>query len=106
MPARAESFGRHAARSILVLRDIQPDEPRREFQRREMVGRQRRNHGHPGQDGFQRQDGLDSLAGEEDAPSYAEAHAIAEETPERAALIELRAPSRGGSDRARCGERR
>ena len=78
------------ARPVSVLRDIQSGEPRREFQRREMVGRQGRDHRHLGQDGFQRQHGLDSLAGEENVADAAEADAIAEEMPERPARIRQR----------------
>ena len=58
-----------------------------------MVGRRGRDHRHLGQDGFQRQDGLDPLAGEQHPGlrrggfGGAKADAIAEEMSERPARI-------------------
>jgi hypothetical protein len=62
---RMQALGGHPSGGIAVAGDIEPREHRRELQRREMIGRQRGDHGHAGQHAFERQHGLDAFAGEQ-----------------------------------------
>jgi hypothetical protein len=62
---RMQAPGGHPSGGIAVACDIEPREHRGEVEGREMIGRQRGDHRHAGQHGFERQHGLDAFAGEQ-----------------------------------------
>src|SRR5581483_4832466 len=87
--ASAGTFGQALAGAssgwISIAGDVEAREAWRQDERREVVGGQSCHHRHGRHDRFQREHGLDALAGEQHFACFSEADAIAKEMSERLA---------------------